>query len=40
MATSRSCSTQKAMAKPIHQPRGVLRCRTISLMRSVMVPRS
>ena len=40
MATSRSWNTQKARAKPIHQPFGVWRFKTISEMRSVMVPRS
>ena len=39
MATSRSWSSAKPTAKPSHQPRGVLRCRTIWLIWSVRLPK-
>src|SRR5258708_352786 len=39
VATSRSCITENAMAKPTNQPRGVFRWRTIWLIVSGAVPK-
>src|SRR5260221_14626757 len=39
MASSSSCRSAKPTANPNHQPRGVLRCRTIWLIWAVRLPK-